>query len=641
MTRPIESLLIDGQRLDVRVEQLLLPGAEVVRTMTGASSVTTPFHDPAGELRRSGALTRPGAKPLNGFTQAPWRQRIGVTLLTVNGRPFRLAGVSKQGKTLTLTWEGELAGLLRAHERAIRASRADVTRAQFVIRMLREVKERVIHYVVTDPGKHQPIASIDGDDADSKAKRRDRGLSAHARITIAGQTPTREQIRNINTVLGVAVHDESPELAVLGMICANIGESKYETAIVNAKSGAKGVFQVLPRYWHLIDWSDIAGGAEIFLNQGFTHLGSATKKGAIQLARDHGDWTPGQIAAAVEGSDADAAFYDGHLTEARQILAAYGGVERSETVRESFTYRRGGTDGTKEDSWKCTGRLATEVRWNRFESDDVFYFVTDADLFKSQPRMQLSEKTPGVLSIDYDVDVGKPVSQMTVTCRAELWSAPPGSVVEVVDVDDLVDGRWLVDTDRQLLQRADTTIELRRPAPAKPEPAASTHTNTFSDQDTSGIRGEILRVAEKALRLAKNYAYRQVRPIPDSLFPDLARPVGESVPPAQLLIDCSAFVTLVYETAGAPDPNGRGYDGQGNTSTLRAHGTRTNDPQPGDLAHYGTGAAGGASHVTIYIGRENGKDMCIGMGNSGVRKLVVQDVRSDFVGYWTYDLTGT
>jgi hypothetical protein len=38
-----------------------------------------------------------------------------------------------------------------------------------------------------------------------------------------------------------------------------------------------------------------------------------------------------------------------------------------------------------------------------------------------------------------------------------------------------------------------------------------------------------------------------------------------------LRTDCSGFVTLCYAWAGAPDPNGLGYSGQGYTGTLLAH----------------------------------------------------------------------
>ncbi len=61
--------------------------------------------------------------------------------------------------------------------------------------------------------------------------------------------------------------------------------------------------------------------------------------------------------------------------------------------------------------------------------------------------------------------------------------------------------------------------------------------------------------------------------------------------------DCSAFATWCYWAAGAPDPNGRGYDGQGYTGTLRDHGRVVAAPQAGDLVFYDS-----PGHVVIAVG---------------------------------------
>jgi hypothetical protein len=53
--------------------------------------------------------------------------------------------------------------------------------------------------------------------------------------------------------------------------------------------------------------------------------------------------------------------------------------------------------------------------------------------------------------------------------------------------------------------------------------------------------------------------YHQDRPMP------LAKAKAHSLP---LTTDCSGAVTCIYFTAGAPDPNDLGYNGQGFTGTL-------------------------------------------------------------------------
>jgi peptidoglycan hydrolase-like protein with peptidoglycan-binding domain len=78
--------------------------------------------------------------------------------------------------------------------------------------------------------------------------------------------------------------------------------------------------------------------------------------------------------------------------------------------------------------------------------------------------------------------------------------------------------------------------------------------------------------------------------------------------------DCSAFVTLCYNWAGAPDPNSNGYNGQGYTGTLLAHGTPITKDQAvgGDVIVYGPGTGwhtaliveAGADPLTVSHGQQ-------------------------------------
>ena len=79
--------------------------------------------------------------------------------------------------------------------------------------------------------------------------------------------------------------------------------------------------------------------------------------------------------------------------------------------------------------------------------------------------------------------------------------------------------------------------------------------------------------------------------------------------------DCSAFVTLCYNWAGAPDPNGQGYDGQGYTGTLLSHGVviLKNQAVPGDVVVYGPGTG---DHTAMIV--EAGNDpLTVSMGEQG------------------------
>ena len=65
--------------------------------------------------------------------------------------------------------------------------------------------------------------------------------------------------------------------------------------------------------------------------------------------------------------------------------------------------------------------------------------------------------------------------------------------------------------------------------------------------------------------------------------------------------DCSSFVTWCYFAAGAPDPNGNGYNGSGFTGDEVRHGREVRTPRPGDLVFYGHSHSD-ITHVTLYIG---------------------------------------
>ena len=75
------------------------------------------------------------------------------------------------------------------------------------------------------------------------------------------------------------------------------------------------------------------------------------------------------------------------------------------------------------------------------------------------------------------------------------------------------------------------------------------------------------------------------------------RPIDYDLPPG--VTDCSGLVTCAFKRSKWPDPNGEGYNGSGNTSTLRAHGMRVPVSQikRNDLVHYNS-----PNHVALYIG---------------------------------------
>ena len=119
------------------------------------------------------------------------------------------------------------------------------------------------------------------------------------------------------------------------------------------------------------------------------------------------------------------------------------------------------------------------------------------------------------------------------------------------------------------------------------------HAKIRTKPDPADIRERMVRIAMYA------YANRDV-----IHYTQDARRMTDYAPPPNVPnnTDCSAFFTWVWKSAGAPDPNGFGYNGYGYTGTLLAHGSRigTGDLKPGDAVFYHSGG-----HVAVYVG--NGK----------------------------------
>jgi hypothetical protein len=108
----------------------------------------------------------------------------------------------------------------------------------------------------------------------------------------------------------------------------------------------------------------------------------------------------------------------------------------------------------------------------------------------------------------------------------------------------------------------------------------------------ANVRQKIVTAARWGIAHEPQIHYGELRPIP----------LGRTLP---LTTDCSGFVTVCYFLAGAPDPNGLDYSGEGWTGTLLRHLEHVPraHARPGDLVVWG-GYPG--RHVAILL--ELGED---------------------------------
>ncbi len=132
-------------------------------------------------------------------------------------------------------------------------------------------------------------------------------------------------------------------------------------------------------------------------------------------------------------------------------------------------------------------------------------------------------------------------------------------------------------------------------APVPPGFTARQQARRAEAAKTLTLRRRIVANAEWGIAHEPEIHYEQLRPI-DGLKAPRKLP---------LHTDCSGFATLCYAWAGAPDPNGLGYSGQGYTGTLLHHmkAIAADAVQPGDLVVWGVPPG---HHVALVL--EPGSD---------------------------------
>jgi len=530
--------------LDTQIASSITDGS-LERTVEGASSLTLTVHDPDRALLRSGIF---------GFA-------IDVLL---DRYPFRLAQVAKQEHDLTLTFEDRAVALLRTHTSPKKANRAKVTRAEFALSLVREVRDfGGLKFVCPALHTQQKVAIANkkqGRTDTSRAVQKQRGLNRDAKLTVKGQPASPGQLKLGERMLDVADSLDAGEKASTALIAACIVES----TIANLNYGDRdslGVLQVRTSTAQgmSIDNRDPAQCANAFLTRGFYDDPELGSGGAITKARKYPNASAGRIAQAVQGSGTPTA-YDQRQAEALAWVKAYNGSgvtasTRSITKALPYQFRRGGTDGTKEDSWTCLQRLAQEVQWRCFISGGVVYFTSETDLLKAKPRYLLDEDSQGVLGIDFDLDTGKPVHEVSITARADRWAAAPGTVVELSDLMGPAQGRYLVATVSRGLFDATATITCRKPMAPLPEPANDTTQVSMSTGGAVTTKAGVAAGAQAGSQV--DQAYQAAQAITAKHYPYVwgGGHAHAGVPDhgqgsSSIGYDCSGAVSAVLASAG-------------------------------------------------------------------------------------------
>lgn len=274
-------------------------------------------------------------------------------------------------------------------------------------------------------------------------------------LTIKGAKPDPDQQRNMEQVISTAsAAPGASKRAILACLAAVI----TETAGRNLPYGpgdAEGILQVLKSMHPDVDPMNIDQCVTKFMTKGFTGAGSA-----IAVARQNPQMSIGVLAQTIQAS----AYPDGYkpwVKEARAWYEAFSGgflPSGNQEYTKQFQYYR----DKNESNWDCIQRLAGDVQWRAFFVGKAMYFMSETLLFQRRVRYTLKKGDPSVIELEYDMDWGKPVNEVTLTVTLERWGAPPGAVIMIAGWGP-PDGRWLItDVERDWFSPI-ATVTLKQP----------------------------------------------------------------------------------------------------------------------------------------------------------------------------------
>lgn len=575
-----------------------ITSAIIDRTIDGASSLTVTVDDEVNRtIQLSGMLGH------------------GVDV-NLDGLYFTLVGVKKTGRAVTLTFEEREVNLLRKYKSFIMAQRwskqnpQGITRAQFALRMIREVKEVDLKWTIPELHIHQAVSDLTANqyligpdlqptpgsnqvqDATTAMQERSKGIALdNSQLKVRGASAQRWQIKNANIILQTGDAANASRKVMIASMMTAIDESSFYNYPKGYPSGT-GIFQQNPAYWPAT--ANIATDAAAFfkrckqMNADFPNVSLATlcylvqhnKAGASAYAPFEQEGTAFVNAYDHVVGDSQATQYaQGAQIDQGTNLFIRGQISKAKGMSGQYIM-------TPENSWNCLQRIAQEVNWRCFIVSGRVYFISEHWLFKSKPFMTISEDSDGIDWIDYDYDEGKHKATCTITAHLKRWSAPPGSTIDITDMG-IIDGKYLVEEISRSLYDTIATITASKPLPILPEPVSlgGVPSGLAGGAGTSVPRDSLTN-ANQVQKTVVAFAKSQ-----------LGVPYQWGADSPGVAFDCSGLTQAAYAAAGIYLPHYSGHGGQWD------RGQRIKDRSdliPADLVFFE--GATDPQHVGIYIG---------------------------------------
>jgi len=404
---------------------------------------------------------------------------------------FRLVKIEHNWDTsiTTMTFEDRVIYWLRHKFGHRKISRSKVTRAEFVLSQLREIKQEKVPFICPELHKDQPVgkskktgrkktSSEPGDNGGG-------GKGAFSgRVTVKGVTATAIQKHNCDIAFTEAnsIEGVGEEALALLAFCM-IGESGIKN-LPGGDATSVGILQLIDSTARGtgVDPKKITEVVHHFMTKGYY------QKSGIEAARSSGSMM--EQAHSVQGFGTP---YSGVTeAEARRWVKAWGGDPggtggstrggKYGTYKKPFLFTR----GPRENAWKCMRRYAEEVEWRLFMVGRAMYFMSEDDLYRRRVRYKVTPQDESLKSFQFNMDWGRRASGATMRVNLDRWGAPPGSVI-LLDGFGPPDGRWLVTAVDRDWFSPEADITLTQPVQPLREPAQETETR---EGDSGGGGGQ-------------------------------------------------------------------------------------------------------------------------------------------------------
>lgn len=430
---------------DVSVHDLVLNGGKLRADVSSAISTTSLYQTITGASTLALSLFDPDRKLLNSDLCQD-RTTVGLSDLT-----FELAQVQKAAQILTLTFEDHAVAVLRRHKEVVKAAAGTTSRVEFCRRLI----ARDAPWIVVDGPKQGPVIL------------EEIGVGTTASDTAATVADPTAIDPNTDTLTprqaAQLLYDAGFRGGLIPTFVA-IGKAESQLQVKATNGIAYGWLQINKNHgYSQAEMFDPAQNAiEAY------HIYTSTLGQASGGLRQWTTYTNGAYKQYLSVGEAAAA-------KVNQAAAGTEVLQATPKARKQTT--------TKEDHWTAIQRIMGAINWRVFARRGHIVIAPDSWLL-DQDGITINEATDGVDNIDFDVDRGKKVATVTVTCRAKRWSVLPGEPVTVEKLGP-ADDTYLTSSITRSLASSTATVTLTRKQKALPEPTAA------GDTGSGGLFGKV------------------------------------------------------------------------------------------------------------------------------------------------------